>query len=222
MKIFISHSSDDKWVARQISRLLGDVGCESFLDEKDIKTGDSIDDSIQTHLKDSDHLLVVVSPSSLKSQWVFVEIGGAKALGKRIVPILFHVAPNEVPPAIAKHLARDINEFDRYIAEVTQSKTGATARRRREKNIKKKVPIVTTRDGFSVGEEVQVIDVSLLTESDKNASPKWVPEMNKYSAATAKIESISWQEEGDPDIFVRLTVDAGEFHWPTRWIRKLA
>ena len=41
MKIFISHSSYDKWVARQISHRLIEKGHTTFLDEKDIKTGDS-------------------------------------------------------------------------------------------------------------------------------------------------------------------------------------
>jgi 3-methyladenine DNA glycosylase AlkC len=46
MKVFISHSSHDKWVARQMSRMLVQKGHVTFLDEKDIKTGDSIDSDI--------------------------------------------------------------------------------------------------------------------------------------------------------------------------------
>ena len=37
MKIFVSHSSHDKWVARQISNLLEAEGHETFLDAKDIR-----------------------------------------------------------------------------------------------------------------------------------------------------------------------------------------
>ena len=51
MKIFISHSSKDKWAARRISQDLNGLGAETFLDEKDIKTGESIDESIKKHLK---------------------------------------------------------------------------------------------------------------------------------------------------------------------------
>ena len=47
MKVFISHSSKDKWAARRISQDLLQMGIESFLDEKDIETGDAIDESIQ-------------------------------------------------------------------------------------------------------------------------------------------------------------------------------
>lgn len=47
MILFVSHSSIDKWVARQLSKQLESEGHETFLDEKDIKTGDSIDSEIQ-------------------------------------------------------------------------------------------------------------------------------------------------------------------------------
>jgi sulfopyruvate decarboxylase TPP-binding subunit len=62
MKVFISHSSTDKWIARQISMHLAAIGIDSFLDEKEIETGDSIDEAIQTHLADCDELLMLLSP----------------------------------------------------------------------------------------------------------------------------------------------------------------
>ena len=58
VKVFISHSSADKWLARRIARDLEELGTQTFLDEKDIKTGESIDDSIQLHLKESDEVLI--------------------------------------------------------------------------------------------------------------------------------------------------------------------
>ena len=103
MKIFISHSSRDKWAARRISAEIEQLGADTFLDEKDIETGESIDESISVHLKDSDELLVLLSPASVKSDWVLVEVGGAKALGKRLVPILFYLGANEIPSPISKH-----------------------------------------------------------------------------------------------------------------------
>src|ERR1044072_8672601 len=130
MKIFISHSSQDKWVARKISEDLNRIGIETFLDEKDIGTGESIDDAIGQHLLESDELLIIISPASLSSQWVFVEIGGAKALGKRLVPILFHVGANELPPLLSRFLARDLNDIQTYYDEAknraTNTRSGPT------------------------------------------------------------------------------------------------
>jgi TIR domain len=103
MKVFISHSSVDKWVARRISQDLQAMGIETFLDEKDIETGDSFDDSIQEQLRESDELLMLLSPAALQSTWVVMEIGGAKVLGKRLIPILLHVGVNEMPSPLTKH-----------------------------------------------------------------------------------------------------------------------
>ena len=104
MKVFISHSSSEKWVARKVSEEIQALGYETFLDEKDIATGEPIDDSIHEHLTDCDHFLLLLSPSSLKSHWVLVELGGALALKKHIVPILLYIGPNEVPEPIKKYL----------------------------------------------------------------------------------------------------------------------
>src|ERR1700761_3166199 len=120
VKVFISHSSQDKWIARTLSRELETLGVTTFLDEKDISTGESIDDSIHENLQDCDEILMLLSPAALASHWVLLEIGGAKALGKLLIPILLHVGPNELPQPLAKGLARDLNDVDRYFAEVEQ------------------------------------------------------------------------------------------------------
>src|SRR5687768_14778046 len=109
MKIFISHSSKDKWAARRISEDLMTFGSETFLDEKDIETGQSIDSSIRKHLKTCDDFLIIISPASIKSEWVLIELGGALALEKKVIPILLYVGANEMPNAINLKLARDIN-----------------------------------------------------------------------------------------------------------------
>jgi hypothetical protein len=118
VKVFISHSSLDKYIAGTISEELERRGIETFLDAKDIETGDSLDDSIDGQLKDCDELLILLSPVALKSHWVLLEVGGAKALKKRLVPILIHVGPNELPAPLAKGFARDLNEIDKYFDEV--------------------------------------------------------------------------------------------------------
>lgn len=97
MKIFISHSSVDQWVARRISQDLIDLGIDTFLDEKDIETGQSIDDTVTDNLRDCDELVLILSPTALRSHWVLIEVGGAKVLGKRVVPILLGVTPNAIP-----------------------------------------------------------------------------------------------------------------------------
>ena len=225
MKVFISHSSHDKWVARQISGLLEKDGHSTFLDEKDIRTGESIDASIQKHLKDSDHLLILITPASLTSHWVFVELGGAKALGKRVIPILMHVGANELPGPINNLLAREINDFDKYLSEI-KTPTGksrkvigtAKAPDRTKVSERPKVPKSSSKHvgGFSVGEEVRVASVEHLTEEDKAKFPRWVAAMDKYSGVVTTITGFSAAGHA----FLEASGD--RYRWNLGWLTKAA
>lgn len=120
MKIFISYSSHDKWVAGRIARDLQERGIEIFLAEKSISAGDSIPQSITDNLRSCDEVLLLLTPTSAASQWVLIELGGALALGKRVVPVLYHVQSGSVPQAICNTLSRDINEIEHYYDELTE------------------------------------------------------------------------------------------------------
>jgi hypothetical protein len=225
MKIFISHSSHDKWVARQISSVLIADGHQTFLDEKDIVTGESIDAAIQKHLKDSDHLLLLLSPESLKSQWVFIELGGAKALGKHIVPVLFHVAGNEIPHVISQLLARDINEIDKYFAELrklqklTETAPEKVAAEEAKVEAAGKLGLKSSKKqfhGLKVGDKVRVVQVEHLTDEEKTKSPKWTKTMDKYSGIITTIIAFS------PGGNAYLDVTGDEYRWHKDWLTKVA
>jgi hypothetical protein len=220
MKVFISHSSLDQWVARKISEELNAIGIETFLDEKDIVTGESIDDSIGQHLLQSDEMLILISPASLKSQWVFVEIGGAKVLAKRLIPILFHVGANELPPLLSRYLARDLNEIETYYEEVkrraTRPKVSTPTKTQEKKPRRPKTPTL------SVGDRVRIADLSELTDEQKQSPPTWVDRMDKYAGKEAKVEEI-WNNQvfqGGQVCF--LDIDGRVHSWSTLWLTKLA
>lgn len=90
IRVFLSYSHPDSEIVRQIATVLDEAGIEHFLDRKDIGWGDAITESVQEALHSCTHLLVVISPASLKSQWVPFEIGHALATGKRVLPMLTH------------------------------------------------------------------------------------------------------------------------------------
>jgi TIR domain len=213
MKIFISHSSHDKWVARQISKLLEKENHTTFLDEKDIKTGDSIDSSIQEHLKESDDILLLLSPASIKSHWVFIELGGAKALGKRVIPILFHVLANEIPNAISQLLARDINELDKYIQELATPSVRSRAKAPiAKKAANKRAP--KTMGGFSIGQKVKIIEIEQLTQQEREIAPGWLEDMDIYAGRETKIA-------GFDGSYLNLEIDAKDWAWSPRWLIKI-
>ncbi|PPQ47382.1 toll/interleukin-1 receptor domain-containing protein [Paenibacillus peoriae] len=69
-KVFISHSSKDKTIARLIATDLAEAGHNPWLDEWRIKVGESIPRSISIALKESEYVLVILSKNSVESRWV--------------------------------------------------------------------------------------------------------------------------------------------------------
>lgn len=216
MKVFISHSSQDKWVARKISEDLNDRGIDTFLDEKDILTGESVDDAIGKHLLECDELLILISPASLSSQWVFVEIGGAKALGKRLVPILFHVGANELPPMLSRFLARDINGIATYYDEAKERSTKVAVppptkeiRTKRRKRLK-----------LSIGDRVRIAELHELTEEQKQLPPGWIRGMDKYAGTEAKIKDILGRVGPSEENYYILDIEE-LIGWHPLWLTKI-
>ena len=116
--VFISHSSKDKWIARQIARLIEELDVQTFLDEKDIEGGDRIPDSIRNSIQNCDELLVLMSQYSVDRPWVLIEIGAAWGLEKRVVPIIDKIAPGQMPDILVPQKAIDLNDLDTYLVEL--------------------------------------------------------------------------------------------------------
>ena len=112
--LFISHSSTDRWVAKQMVKLIEERNkgyVEVFLDEKDIEGGQSIPDSIRNSIEQCDEFLVLLSNRSKDRKWVLIEMGAAWGLRKRIVMIIDKVSPNEMPDLFSPYKAIDLNDF---------------------------------------------------------------------------------------------------------------
>ena len=209
MKTFISHSSKDKWAAKRISSELNFLGITTFLDEKDIKTGESIDVKVQEHLSDCNDLLILISPASLNSHWVLIELGGAIALKKNIIPIFLYVGANEIPHPINKILGRDINEIERYYEEVKQKSRGKTISRvEPEKNI-------VLDEKFKIGNIVKLPS----TPQNEDVDPGWVENMDSYMGLTAKIIDLIVTENVQCAL---VDIDNGEWSWALSWLVKLS
>lgn len=69
-RIFISHSSKDQQFARWLSVDLANLGHTPWLDEWEIKVGQSIPMRISEGLHGSDVVIVVLSPNAVESGWV--------------------------------------------------------------------------------------------------------------------------------------------------------
>jgi hypothetical protein len=221
VKIFISHSSRDVWVARRIQDDLQRIGTETFLDENDLQTGDIFDKELRQNLRDSDELLMLLSPTAVASPWVLLEIGAAWALDMRLVPIMHGIGINELPSAIDKRQARDLNEISRYYEELkgrigtgrgssaadiaTPSKAGA-------------VPLASRPlpEGVDPGIGDRVITPTIVPPNIPKPSGKvvnFVDDMAKYLGVSARIIDVE-----PSDRTVRLDVDGGVYWWAVEWL----
>ena len=133
---FISHSTKDRFIARQVAGLIQEAGhergIETFLDEKDIEFGGSIPERIRQEIRDCGELVVLLSEYSVDRPWVLIEIGAAWVLEKRIVAVMDKLSPDQMPDVIAPYRAVDLNDVQAYVDELvermpTDSETGETS-----------------------------------------------------------------------------------------------
>jgi len=102
--IFISHSSRDSASAADLKTWLSERGFRSlFLDfdpELGIPAGRNWERELYRQLRACQAVIVVCSEHSMQSDWCFVEITHARALGKYIFPL--RIAPCEVRPPLTE------------------------------------------------------------------------------------------------------------------------
>jgi hypothetical protein len=85
-RIFISHASEDKRLARMIAGILRRQGWEPWIDESSIVGGSSWAASIQQALKASSVVVLLITANSVAKEWVLDEIVSARNLRVPIVP----------------------------------------------------------------------------------------------------------------------------------------
>jgi hypothetical protein len=114
--VFISYASEDHAIAAQLADMLQQRGIKCFLDKKSVGWGNSIMGVIGRGLQAASSLIAVLSPTSVRSQWVPFEIGQAIALGTPVLPFLT-AGSVELPGFLHDiHSVRSIEEFEKNIA----------------------------------------------------------------------------------------------------------
>jgi TIR domain len=93
LDVFLSHNHGDKEFVRRLATDLRDAGVPVWLDEWELRVGDSLVDRIESGIAQAGYLAVVLSPRSVGSAWVKRELNAALAeeirrRGVFILPIL--------------------------------------------------------------------------------------------------------------------------------------
>ena len=87
-KIFISHSTVDRKIALDISKLLDSSSIETWFASEDVDLGSNFAEKITEALSSSDYLLLILSPTSISSPHVKREVSLAIDKNIPILPIL--------------------------------------------------------------------------------------------------------------------------------------
>ena len=110
-EVFISYSSRDRQFADRIAEDLTHLGVKVFYD-KELVPGEAWAPRLAHELKRAKYVLVLLSPSYVKSQWAIKELEAA-ALAEsegstRIIPVL--VEETEIPPFLQTKYYADLRE----------------------------------------------------------------------------------------------------------------
>ena len=113
MRVFISHSSKDKKFVRTIKDCLLENSIDIWLDEDQLDLGDSLVAKLEKALDDSSHLVIILSPASVESDWVNFELKKAlqnnrTGLTSKIIPVKYRDC--EIPEELTHLLHADLSD----------------------------------------------------------------------------------------------------------------
>lgn len=117
VSVFLSHNHGDKDFVRQLARDLESHGVRYWLDEAEMKIGDSLIQKIREGIDSVDFFAVVLSPNSVEAPWVVNELDVAmnhQINGKpiKVLPILLKEC--ELPGFLVGKLYGDFQNEVQY------------------------------------------------------------------------------------------------------------
>jgi hypothetical protein len=109
MKVFINYSHKDAALAAQLAGRLKDAGLEAWFDKWEILPGDNWAEKTSEGLKESDAMVVLLTPNALDSDAVQNNISyalGDESFNQRLVPVMVEdverVAADRIPWILKK------------------------------------------------------------------------------------------------------------------------
>jgi hypothetical protein len=115
--IFLSHNAKDKFFVRELANRLSRLGVKVWIDEAEIKIGDSLTEKIGSAIEKTDFVGVVLSRNSINSQWVQKELQIAlqeEFRKKKVVVLPLLLEPVELPPFLRDKLYADFTSPKKY------------------------------------------------------------------------------------------------------------
>lgn len=116
-RIFLSHNSADKPFVRRLASDLDAQGIGYWLDEAEIKVGESLIEKIREGIDDAAYVAVILSPDSVNSRWVQREVDVAmnqEIQGRRVkvLPVMYRMC--DLPGFLLGKKYADFTDATRY------------------------------------------------------------------------------------------------------------
>jgi hypoxanthine phosphoribosyltransferase len=98
--IFLSYSHLDSKIAVELREKFLASGLTCFMAEKSVEVGDQWIHQIREAIRESEIILILITPRSIGSKWVYLEVGAAWMENKRIIPLTQFVDISDLPELI--------------------------------------------------------------------------------------------------------------------------
>lgn len=122
--IFISHSRKDKFFAKKLAEKLAEFDVKAWIDEAEIRVGDSLLDKIASAIHQTDFFAIILSHNSIQSNWVQKELAIAMEKeigGKKIVVLPILIERCEIPLFLKHKVYADftnLKDFDLSFSKI--------------------------------------------------------------------------------------------------------
>jgi hypothetical protein len=113
-QVFISHASADSEEATALDRRIR-KRFKTFLAQRDLTAGEEFERTVRRKLLASDAVLVLLTPRSIRSEWVLTEWGTAWAIGTTVIPVILRCDLTDLPFRLRELQCVDYHDTKRIV-----------------------------------------------------------------------------------------------------------
>jgi hypoxanthine phosphoribosyltransferase len=127
--IFLSYSHLDSNIAQELREKFLASGLTCFMAERSLEVGEQWIAQVREAIRESENILILITPRSVNSKWVYMEVGAAWMENKRIIPLTQFVDISGLPELIKNLQAKSIETEKEKLSLVYEliSRKGVTA-----------------------------------------------------------------------------------------------
>jgi hypothetical protein len=112
-KVFISHAAVDNVLARKIRNLLRSTFDANVSTTEDLSAGGDWESQLRRELSDSDYVVALLTPQSVRSTFVLRDLGAAWAMGKPIISLITRRdVLNSIPLSVNESQMIELTDVD--------------------------------------------------------------------------------------------------------------